>query len=204
MALGEVFSASPVLRVTPRIGTAHVWAQIARMLENTALPPSSQPCSRVRNPFKVPQPRWQGHPLPSLLKNLLWKRGEHHLERAQTHLAVYPRLAKRNKLGTRGNIVTLGYWWEKWGPQCSVPQPGGDTERGQGAAAGAHSTEGPPRSDPHTGGCSPSIPRCASPGGIPARPPSSPLLTPHPTSPYQDVISLRFPPQSWKGAPRCS
>lgn len=92
-------------------------------------------------------------------------------------------------------------------------QPGGDTERGQRAAARAYSThhhrptEGTP-CDPHIRGCSsPGIPRCASPGGgnHSQATISSPLPIPPPQPRgYQDVISLRFPLQSWKTASRCS
>lgn len=83
-----------------------------------------------------PKPRWQGDTLPSLLKNLVWKRGEgfYHLVRGQIHLVatVYLRLPKRSKLGTRGNIVTLKYsLWEAGEDSRSVLQPEGDIEGGQ-------------------------------------------------------------------------
>lgn len=150
--------------------------------------PASPGVSGIHSNF--PKLRWQRDTLPSLLKNLVWKQGEgfYHPVRAQIHLVaiVYPRLSKRSKLGTRGNIVTLKYsLWEAGDDSRSVLQSGGDIERGQRAAAGAYTTHheqphgGNPTfrdAAPTLGDADPGIPRCSSPGGIPARP-RSPLLS---------------------------
>lgn len=140
MSLGGMFLAPPALGVTPRIEQLMCGCKLCgcwrtRRSHRAASPaPASPRVAEIHSNF--PEPHWQGHTLPSLLKNSVWKQGEesHHPMRAQTHLVatVYVRLSKRSKLGTRGNIATMkSSLWEAGDGSSWVLQPGGDTERGQ-------------------------------------------------------------------------
>lgn len=144
---------------------------------------------RVRNPFKLPQPRWQGRTLPSVLKNLLWKQGEHRLERAQTHRAVYPRLLKRSKLGTRGNMVTLEYWrcYSREGTRNGDREHGTGTEHTERGSrhGGTPTSRG---ATPTAGDAAPASQDAHPPGG--SQPGHSPLHSWPPTQPQMSFRSV--------------